>query len=161
AFDAVGTLIHPQPSAADVYAAIGTRFGSRLSRAEISSRFRAAFAHEEEIDQRAGFRTSEEREVERWRRIVTSVLYDASDPEACFQELFTHFARPEAWHCDPDAAEVSSELQKRGITLGMASNYDERLRRVVEGLPELRLLTQHIVISSEVGWRKPAAPFFQ
>jgi putative hydrolase of the HAD superfamily len=41
----------------------------------------------------------------------------------------------------------------------MASNYDRRLRRVVAGLPELRPL-RHLVISSEVGWRKPAPEFF-
>jgi putative hydrolase of the HAD superfamily len=41
----------------------------------------------------------------------------------------------------------------------MASNYDARLRSVAAGLPELRPL-RHLVISSEVGWRKPAPEFF-
>jgi putative hydrolase of the HAD superfamily len=50
-------------------------------------------------------------------------------------------------------------LSRRGYQLGVASNYDQRLRRVVAGLPPLRLLSL-LVISSEVGWRKPAAGFF-
>src|SRR5262249_22221547 len=47
----------------------------------------------------------------------------------------------------------------RGYTSGLASNYDKRLRSVVEGLPELKSV-EHLVISSEVGWRKPSAQFF-
>ena len=43
-FDAVGTLIHPQPSAAAVYAAVGRRFGTRRTEEEIAARFPTAFA---------------------------------------------------------------------------------------------------------------------
>ena len=42
-FDAVGTLIHPDPPATDVYGAVGCRFGSRLDAAAIKERFRTAF----------------------------------------------------------------------------------------------------------------------
>ncbi len=41
----------------------------------------------------------------------------------------------------------------------MASNFDRRLRGVAAGLPALADV-QHFVISSEVGWRKPAPQFF-
>ena len=41
----------------------------------------------------------------------------------------------------------------------MASNYDSRLHKVMAGKPELRPI-QHVIISAEVGWRKPAAEFF-
>ena len=40
----------------------------------------------------------------------------------------------------------------------MASNYDQRLRSVAAGFPELAGLS--LTISAEVGWRKPAAQFF-
>jgi putative hydrolase of the HAD superfamily len=42
----------------------------------------------------------------------------------------------------------------------MASNFDERLHGVCRGLKELAGITRHIV-SSEIGWRKPARPFFE
>src|SRR5207302_1039003 len=42
-FDAVGTLIHPEPPAGAVYAEVGRRHGSRLTAAEIARRFAAAF----------------------------------------------------------------------------------------------------------------------
>ncbi|HXG13489.1 MAG TPA: HAD-IA family hydrolase [Gemmataceae bacterium] len=158
-FDAVGTLIHPDPPAAEVYATVGRRHGSRLGPSVIATRFRTAFRRQEEHDLAAGLRTSEAREVERWRQIVGEVLDDTADPEACFQELFDHFSRPEAWHCDPEAAAVLRQLADRGLELGLASNYDARLRRVAAGLPALRPV-RHLIISAEVGWRKPAPQFF-
>jgi putative hydrolase of the HAD superfamily len=159
-FDAVGTLIRPQPPAPVVYAAVGRRFGSRRDAPEIAVRFREAFCREEAWDQLHGLRTSPEREIERWRRIVGTVLDDVSDAEACYQELFAHFSRPQAWACDPEAGPTLAALAARGLTLGIGSNYDSRLRTVAEGLSELRP-ARHLVISSEIGWRKPAVAFFQ
>jgi putative hydrolase of the HAD superfamily len=158
-FDAVGTLIHPQPPAVTVYAATGRRFGSRRTPEEIAVRFEAAFRRQEESDRAAGLRTDEAHEVARWRAIVGEVLDDATDPEACFQALFAHFARPDAWCCDAEAETTLRALANRGLALGIASNFDERLRGLVAALPALRPL-RHLVLSSEVGWRKPAPDFF-
>jgi putative hydrolase of the HAD superfamily len=159
-FDAVGTLIYPDPPAPMVYAEVGRRFGSVLSPETIRERFWTAFQHEEMIDRAQNLRTSEAREFDRWRNIVQTVLDDVTDREKCFAELFTHFARPESWRWEAEAEGVLRELAARGYPLGMASNYDGRLRLVVAGMPALAPL-QHLVISSEVGWRKPAAPFFE
>jgi putative hydrolase of the HAD superfamily len=158
-FDAVGTLIHPEPAAAVVYAEIGRRWGSQLPVSTILPRFAAAFQMEEAQDHKLNLRTSEEREQQRWRGIVGKVLDDVSDSERCFQELYEHFSKPEAWRLDPEAAETINRLARLGYILGMASNYDHRLRQVAAGLPPLNHL-QHLVISSEVGWRKPALQFF-
>jgi putative hydrolase of the HAD superfamily len=159
-FDAVGTLIEPAPSAVDVYLAAARRHGTRLSRQTIAKRFRAAFCLEEAIDRNRGWRTDEEREQQRWRSIVGTVLDDVRDPEACFAELWQHFARPESWRCLPGAVEVLGELARQGFCLGVASNFDRRLRGVAAGMPALRPVRQ-LVISSEVGWRKPALQFFE
>jgi putative hydrolase of the HAD superfamily len=158
-FDAVGTLIHPEPPAAVVYAEAGRRHGSRLTVAEVTQRFRAAFAREEALDLAGGLQTSEERELRRWRRIVAEVLDDVADPAACFAELYRHFSLPGAWRCEAEVAGVLERLAARGYGLGVASNYDHRLRAVMAGLAALRPLRE-LVISSEVGWRKPAPQFF-
>ncbi len=158
-FDAVGTLIHPEPPAGLVYAEVGRRYGSRLTPAEVVRRFAAAFARQEALDLANVLRTSEERELRRWQQIVAEVLDDVSDPAACFADLYRHFGLPEAWRCEPEVAVVLETLQARGYRQGIASNYDHRLRPVVEGLAALRPLRE-VVISSEVGWRKPAPGFF-
>jgi putative hydrolase of the HAD superfamily len=158
-FDAVGTLIHPYPSAPLVYRKIGARFGSRLSREEIGRRFSIAYQEEEARDSCDGFRTSEAREIQRWQNIVAQVLDDVSDSSACFNQLFEYFSRPGAWRCVRQAAQVLEALAQQSMIVGVASNYDGRLRQVVAGLSALRLV-EHLVISSEVGWRKPAPEFF-
>jgi putative hydrolase of the HAD superfamily len=159
-FDAVGTLLHPEPPASAVYAAVGRRFGSRLDEASIRVRFRAAFRRQEEADYANNLRTDEAREVARWRAIVGEVLDDVTDVEACFRELYDHFARADAWRCEPEAAEVFAELAARGHVLGIASNFDHRLRSLVEQLHAFGPI-RHLVISSEIGWRKPARAFFE
>jgi putative hydrolase of the HAD superfamily len=158
-FDAVGTVIHPEPPAPVLYAEVGRRFGSKRTESEIRTRFIAAFARQEAIDYTNGLRTSEAREVERWRRIVDQVFDDLHDTDACFRELFEHFSQPQAWRCDADVVETAAALAERGYALGLASNYDHRLVSVVAGFSVLRGM-QHVIISSEVGWRKPAPQFF-
>src|SRR5947209_6109736 len=123
-FDVVGTLLHPEPSAAAVYAGVGRRHGSALAAAEIGRRFRAAFAAEEERDRANGLRTDEERERARWRDLVGGVLDDVGDRAGCFAELWVHFRRPGAWRADPDGLAAVRRLTKRGLVLGLASNFD-------------------------------------
>jgi putative hydrolase of the HAD superfamily len=158
-FDAVGTLIHPDPAAGEVYHQVGQRFGSRLQRADVLQRFKTAFAAQEQRDAWRDGRTSEKRELERWRAIVEACLPDVVDGDKCFRSLHEHFARPDAWAVQPGAGDVLAKLQVRRVGLGLCSNFDHRLRTVLAGLPELRPI-QWVAISSEVGWRKPAAAFY-
>src|SRR5262245_35223640 len=89
-FDAVGTLLSPEPAFDVVYADVGHSLGSRHSREVILRRFAVAFARQEQIDEVSGWTTSEEREVRRWRDIVFEVLDDVTDREAAFAALYAH-----------------------------------------------------------------------
>lgn len=159
-FDAVGTLVFPEPPAPIAYAETARRHGLELPPDEFRRRFRAAFRNEESADQAAGWKTSEAREETRWRRIVAESLHGVPDPEQCFRELFEHFASPAAWRLNPDTAAVFTSLQNRGLVLGIGSNYDARLWHLVNGFPELAPLRDRVVISAAVGYRKPAREFF-
>jgi putative hydrolase of the HAD superfamily len=158
-FDAVGTLIHPHPDAFTVYAETGCGFGSRLQVPAIRSAFQLAFARQEEIDRGTSWRTSESREIQRWRAIVAEVLPDVTDREGCFQALFAHFARPTSWRPASGAEQVLQQLRARGLPVGLASNFDHRLVTVVKGFAMFGHF-QSVIISSEIGWRKPAKQFF-
>jgi putative hydrolase of the HAD superfamily len=48
-----------------------------------------------------------------------------------------------------------------GIAVCVGSNFDGRLRGVVQGLPRLASWVDSLVISSEVGYRKPHPSFFR
>jgi putative hydrolase of the HAD superfamily len=158
-FDAVGTLIFPDPPVAEAYHSVGRRYGSQLTVDEVRRRFYAAFAAEERLDAVSGNRTSREREQQRWRSIVTQTLPDVAQPEVCFADLYDHFANPAHWWVTLEAREVLAALLRRKLEVGLASNFDERLTLIVEGWEELHGLGR-IVVSSEIGWRKPAPQFF-
>jgi putative hydrolase of the HAD superfamily len=158
-FDAGGTLIHAEPSPGDVYAAVGARFGSRVDAAAARRRFLDAFRRRQREAGPAGLATSEAAEDAFWRGVVGEVLHDVTDADACYRELWSYFARPEAWRADPEAGPVLRGLADRGLLVGVCSNFDSRLHGIVAGLPELRAVGP-VVVSSEVGWRKPAPGFF-
>ena len=158
-FDAVGTLIAPEPPAEQVYQAVGRRHGCLMSLEAIILRFREAFRFEEEDDAEHEWAVSEERERRRWRNIVGWVFHGRHGVDEIFDELWEHFARPEAWSVADHAGQVLSNLADRGYILGIATNFDRRLHSVVDGLPALAPIRQR-VISSEVGKRKPAKEFF-
>lgn len=159
-FDAVGTLLFPEPSAPVIYAETARRHGLTLSAAEVRARFIDAYRAQESADAATDWATSEARERERWRRIVTETLTGVSDPEACYHSLYDHFAKPSAWKLADDAAAVLASLHNRGLVLGLGSNYDERLETVLAGFPDLDLLNDRVLISAAVGVRKPGAGFF-
>jgi putative hydrolase of the HAD superfamily len=159
-FDAVGTLFHPEPSVSVAYHNTGQRFGSLRDRDTIRAGFATAFARQEAFDRTQNYRTSEEREVQRWRNIVAEVLPDMNDAEAGFQELYRHFGLSSAWRVEADAAAVVARLLDRGFRLGVASNFDHRLVDVVAGFSELARV-RPLIVSSQVGHRKPALDFFQ
>lgn len=162
-FDAVGTLITPEPDVVTVYHDIGRAHGSETTLATIGERFGRAFRE----TGRAGagsadpHLTSEAAEREFWRAVVSSVFSDVPEPAAtaCFKALFAHFARPEAWRVFDDVAATLDELNRRGLTLAVASNFDSRLHAVFDGHAELAGITRRFV-SSELGWRKPDGRFF-
>lgn len=156
-FDAVGTLIYPDPPVADVYYAAGQQFGSRLSIHEIRQRFAAALT----ANYSGGGPTNETNERQRWRSIVSHVISDVADArEAIYEHLWEHFARPQHWRLYDDVAETLSELRRRGFQLGIASNFDARLTGIVEGHLALKPC-EAVFVSSKVGYTKPDARFFR
>ena len=165
-FDAVGTLIHPNPSVPVAYHSIASRYGSRFSVDEIGSRFRRAF-RQSETDQfpdgpAAGshYLSSNSIEYARWRWIVNEVVPDVNDLQQCFAELWDHFALPTSWSVFDDVASTLTALRKSGYRLVIASNFDSRLHSVCRGHNEFRAIEQSFV-SSEMGFRKPAKEFYE
>lgn len=158
-FDAVGTLLIPQPSAPVVYAQVAEKYGLDSDPERIFQRFCDAYEREEAADRNADWATSEARELVRWQSIVSAALPGGS-PEL-FDELFNHFGTAAAWATPVGTAELVRRLVDIGLTLGVGSNYDSRLNTVVAGIQELALLRQRVVISALVNVRKPHPAFFQ
>jgi putative hydrolase of the HAD superfamily len=164
-FDAVGTLIYPDPPVAAVYASAGRRIGVQIGEEEIRSRFRAAFARQEMIDRQLhGLKTNPERERNRWREIVGEMFADAiSLPrhrDELFHELWEHFARPKNWRLYDDVGPCWQALESHGLTIAIASNFDDRLEQIAQQIPPLDR-AKRLFNSARIGHRKPAAEFFR
>lgn len=156
-FDAVGTLLEPHPPVAEAYWLAGRRFGSRLTKEEIAERFRAAWAK----DSRRSLATSEAAERERWRRIVRAIFHElpAEAGEELFSALWGHFAQPNHWRLFADVAPAWRDLSALGLPIGVASNFDARLRTIAAAHAPLATC-QTWFISSELGWAKPESGFY-
>lgn len=157
-FDLGGTLLHPI-SVGEVYSRIGAKHGSKVDAKVALDQFRIAFRRQEELDRAASWKTDARREKERWHAIVRETLPDLIDFDRCFDELYRFYASADGWTLDTDAPSLLADLQRLGLKSGIASNYDERLFQVIAGVPSLARMTP-IVVSSQVGYRKPAREFF-
>ncbi|MEO2014638.1 MAG: HAD-IA family hydrolase [Fuerstiella sp.] len=157
-FDAVGTLIYPTPSVAEAYqSAILRHCGVDVEPDHVSAVIRDSL-----IARSAGedLSTSEQAEHEFWAHLIRELCPGSDGFQACFDDLFAHFARPESWACFSDVLELVSDLKRAGLKVAIASNFDLRLHSVCDGLPKIADIDCR-VISSVAGWRKPAAEFFQ
>ena len=158
AFDAVGTLIYPQPSVAEAYrVAIERHCGMEIDAEVVRQSISRALASRSSSE---NLQTDEAAESEFWADLVKQLCPDESGFQACFEDLFTHFSLGENWRCFPEVQTVLEQLAQLNVPLAIASNFDSRLNQVCDELPELAILS-HRIISSLVGWRKPAAQFFK
>jgi len=161
-FDVVGTLVEPQPSVAVAYQRVAARHGVERNPEEIQRLFKAAWRRQEEIDAAAtpAHATSRHRERDRWREIVADVFADAAAGDAIFADLWEHFGSPSAWRPLAHGADLVRQAHGAGMTVALASNFDERLLAIAGHVHPLSL-AQHVFASSEIGWRKPAPEFFR
>lgn len=153
-FDAVGTLIFADPPVHMAYHRVGRKHGVAITPEMALKRFRAAIA----VAPRS-LQTSPVAERAFWQSLVASVLPDVADSQACFEDLWRHFAAPSSWGVYADVEETFDSIRSQGIQIAIASNFDERLHQVCDGHEELRTITTRF-ISSEMGWKKPASQFF-
>ncbi len=161
-FDVVGTLIEPAPSVAVAYQRVAARHGIERGVAEIEQAFRQAWRRQEEIDAAAAspFVTDAARERERWSAIVADVFSSGPRTTAIFAELWDHFGRPDAWRPTAFGPALVRQAIDAGLTVALASNFDERLHALARHVEPL-MLVPHVFASSELGWRKPAVEFFR
>ena len=154
-FDAVGTLIHPDPPATVAYYELGRQHGSRLTQDDIARNFRRVLNRHA-----CKPRTNEQIERGRWRHIVADVFTDLNETESLFSQLWNHFARSSSWAVYDDVPVVLTELNSLGVITAIGSNFDDRLIALA---PELASLdrTRATFVSSQLGFTKPSIEFFR
>jgi len=152
-FDVGGTLITPWPSVGQVYAEIAARHGVEDLAAEfLEARFRSVWRRRMDLtESRAG-----------WEQLVDEAfegLTETPPSRSFFPELYEHFAQATAWRIYDDVPPVLERLPAEGFRLAVISNWDERLRDLLQRL-QLHSHFETIVVSCEVGHPKPDRAIF-
>ncbi|CAD6222756.1 unnamed protein product [Miscanthus lutarioriparius] len=152
--DAAGTLLAPTEPMAQVYRTIGQKYGVDYSEDEILMRYRRAYAQP--------WGRSRLRYVNDgrpfWQYIVSSST-GCSDLQY-FEELYQYYTTEKAWHlCDPDAGRVFEALRRAGVKTAVVSNFDTRLRPLLQALKCDRWFDA-VAISAEVAAEKPNPTIF-
>lgn len=162
-FDAAGTLFHLPKGVGYHYAIAGNDVGLKLDAAAVDRAFAAAW---KQMPRRATTRMPREDDDKGWwRDLVDRVMNDVApqthelDRDAFFEAAYGHFAEAGVWELFPDVLETLEALRPQ-YRLGVMSNFDGRLRMIVEQLGISKYFNP-LVISSEVGADKPDPFIFQ
>ena len=166
--DAGLTLLRADPSLGGVYSGVTRRLGLEVPPAAFESAAEAAF-HLMGLEHREGgvpgLRTSDDLERESWRRHARRVMDGVPamaglDFGRWFEELYDEFGAARAWVPFDDTRPALEALRRAGVKVAVVSNWDGRLRGILD---EHRLtpLVDAVVISAEVGWRKPHGEIFE
>jgi len=165
-FDAAGTLIDPRVPIGDTYARIAEKYGAGMSAWRVGDAFarvwRSAPAM---VYPGLAPDASARREREAWRAIVRQTYLAAdsairpSDFDACFEELFAHYATGSAWVVRPGAHDALAALRAARIATAVVSNFDRRLPGILADL-ELAPLLDLIWLPSDAGAAKPDPAIF-
>jgi len=174
-FDAAGTLMFLPRPVGEHYAEVAASIGLTLDPAALDRAFHQAWKAmpPRSITPDGGAQPDDDKGW--WRSLVRLVFHGEAasgdngvltnanedfDFESYFDVVYDHFARPGVWQAYPEVVGVLANLRKRGVRLGVISNFDRRLYTNLEEL-ELSALFDHVTISSEVGADKPHGLIFE
>ena len=161
-FDAAGTLIRLVRPPGAIYAEVAQLFGFSLDPDRVQKAFRSTWGTFAPPTEFAGPVPDDDREW--WRGLVVRTMevagYRIEPFDDYFKTVYQFFARPGVWELWPDVPLVMTELTRLKIRLGVISNFDRRLYEIFAHLG-IRETFEHVIISSEIGVRKPAARIFK
>jgi putative hydrolase of the HAD superfamily len=158
--DAVGTLIRPREPIGATYARIAREHGVAIPAWRLDDAFARVLRGAEPMP--AGGAAAER---EWWRGVVRATFRAAdqmqrfADFDACFDALFAHFARADAWLAAQGADAALATLRAAGRRLAVASNFDARLPAILAGLGVADALDL-VWLPRDAGTAKPDPAFF-
>ncbi|MCU0552168.1 MAG: HAD family hydrolase [Leptolyngbya sp. Prado105] len=165
-FDAVGTLFGVRGSVGQVYREISQKHGVEVDAASLDLAFYESFKASPPCTF-PGVDILEIPQLEQqwWNTIAqqtfdrVGVLDQFADFSDFFADLYYHFETAKPWFIYPDTIPTLEKLRRLNIPLGVLSNFDSRLYKVLKAL-NLEDFFESITISTEVGVAKPDPKIF-
>ena len=162
-FDAGETLVHPHPSFPELVVEVlrdeGFTVDPALIREKlhvVSDRFLRA-AQEKEL-----WSTSPERSRTFWADVYRTLLTEMGVPfgDRLAEAFYRTFTDVSNYRLFPDAVPVLERLRQEDLTLGVVSNFEEWLERLLESLDVISFFDVR-VISGVEGFEKPDLRLFE
>lgn len=163
-FDAGGTLIDPQPTFTELLATTLTEEGHPVAPERVVEGLPVvADVFMQAARDRELWTTSDERSRRFWGRFYGLLLRGLAIPEGQIghlaERLYAVFTDPSNYHLIPDAPAVLERLRDAGAVLGLVSNFEAWLERLLEHLDISRYFPVR-VISGVEGVEKPDPAIF-
>ena len=164
---AFGTLFGVKGSVGELYSRLARTAQVNTDPQAVNRAFYQSFAASERLAfPEASPAAIPELEYRWWKTIVSETfdrvgaLEKFEDFDMFYAGLYGYFETSAPWQVYPDTLSSLQRWQAMGIELGVISNFDSRLYRVLSVLG-LSDYFQSVTISTEVGAAKPAGKIFQ
>ncbi|GAP98337.1 HAD-IA family hydrolase [Leptolyngbya sp. NIES-2104] len=165
-FDAVGTLFGVRGSVGQVYREIAQQHGVEVDAGVIDRAFYEAFKASPPCTF-PGVDVLEIPQLEQqWWNTIAQQTFDRAevldkfeDFSSFFSDLYFHFETAKPWMIYPDTLPTLQKLRSLNIPLGILSNFDSRLYKVLRAL-DLADYFDSVTISTEAGVAKPDPKIF-
>ena len=166
-FDAGETLLYAHPSFPELFAQVLAEQGHHVDPARVqeivsvtSDRFNEVMRSEDAVR----WSTSEERSRQLWASIYTMFLTEMGLPEReqprLIQALYSRFTDLASYRLHPDAMPTLERLRTTDLTLGLISNFEDWLERLLDAL-DVAHVFDVTVISGIEGVEKPDPRIFE
>ena len=164
--DAMGTLFGLKTSVGEIYQQYALKYGVKADASKIDRAFIESFKSAPPLAFSAKLAALEEQEFTWWKNVVQTtflklnLLEEFDSFTDFFSDVYNYFAIKDPWFVFPDVVPALNRWQSKGIELGVISNFDTRLNRILKAL-ELEQFFTTVTISSEVGFAKPDSKIFE
>jgi putative hydrolase of the HAD superfamily len=165
-FDAGETLLYPHPSFPELFAEVLRERGRRVDPARVQDVVSASAGRFNQIlssEEARLWSTSPERSRAMWDGIYRSFLEDLGadgDRDELVEALYDRFTDLASYRLHPDVLPVLARLRTSDLTLGLISNFEEWLERLLDAL-EVAHFFDVTVISGVEGVEKPDPGIFR
>jgi len=163
-FDVGNTLLYASPPVSEVCRRVLEDAGHRHDISVIDSYMPLVDAYyEQRYAEDDAFWTDEERTTSVWvgmYSLLCRKLGIEDEAVTIARRVYDEFGRPDRWALYDDVRPAFERLRDRGLTVGIISNWDSRLVRLLQGLG-LRDVLADIVSSADVGLHKPDPRIFE
>jgi putative hydrolase of the HAD superfamily len=165
-FDATGTLIELREPVGETYSRLGRDHGVTLPAWRLDEAFGRVLRRAPPRvfpDTAPGEIAARERTW--WWKLVRDTFRAADstvafpDFEAFFSEAFEHYATAQAWRLRPYAARALRALRSAKLLVGVVSNFDQRLTKILKAI-EIDDLFDSVTLPADCGAEKPDPRIF-